>query len=302
MDNLINIANQRAERAKAHRYSTPLPFDSLAKGVNRDDARESIITTLYRPIDNGSYNSSSSASKPSRASGETTWTDPSTMSTDTEPEPEVVRAKHIPMHKIIDFRVAHSYKIPTRGSSARPQQPAPSQPKPQQRIIRDGVPHLMTRKSDTLVENVEGIPFASNFHSHKNAHNEMSIPEEEAEIIRSIDSPANDEELSLEAEYDAYRKHHARPPPPIWHGNHSQENVRAANLPSRPRQISPRPFNRGAEHKFVDGYSNHPSQTKHQNPSDQKKSRWRQHGFRWRSSSAERAENSAAPAPNVPRA
>jgi hypothetical protein len=307
MDNLITIANQRAERTKAHRYSTPLPFDSLAKTANHHADLPFGNPARYLPIDHVDQNSSSSPSKPSRASGETNSTEPSTMSDDTEPELEVMRAKHIPMHKIIDFRVAHSYKIPKRGSSARTQQQLPSHPKdhshvaPKQRVIRDGVPHLMERRSDVLVENVEGVPLTSNFYPQTNAQNDMTIPETEAEIIRSIDLP-NEEELSLEAEYDTYRKHHARAPPPIWHGNHSVENVAAMNLPYRPRQISPRPFSRGTEHTFVDGYSNHPLLTKHEDKSSQRKSRWRQHGVRWGSSSADKAGDSAAPAPNVPRA
>lgn len=275
MDNLISIAKQRAQRTKAHRYGTPLPFDGLAisKPRAQDTSRK-----FQHQLDKSDSQNSSTSSRPSQASADTSSTEPSSTSAETRiPDP---RSKHVPLHKIIEFRVSHARNPSALATEVKHAAPTslrgPELGVDEQRIVRDGVPHFMTRQSSVMVEAVEGVPLTSTWHSHANIQNDMTIPETEAEMIRTISLSSEDNDLSLDAEYEAYKKHYARPPPVIWHGNHGNGHsatdsfARNAQLQSRSRpltkalqsssrtdtrQISPRPFNRGTEHAFIDPYS-----------------------------------------------
>ncbi len=334
MDGLTQIAKQRAERFKKHKYSTPLPFDVLANPpppAPVETTRKSTSTGasgLGRA--KGHYSDNSSSSDRSNASTDPTSTsDYSPATTGRERQP--VAPKHVPLDQLVDFRVSHARQSKSRGRREplldRQQLPLEAPPRdqkqqPLQRIVRDGVPHLMTRESSVMVESVEGVPLTTTLNSHANPGNHPTLPEFEAEEIREIDLPTAADDLRLEAEFERYRRHYARPPPAIWHGP-QYEDTAAQRMSgrrqapeteealwtkdgwkTRTRQISPRPANRGADHVFVDGYSDGTAAltVKGQEEEDWKRIRASslRRGILERRAPSFRSEKSAAPAPSIP--
>ena len=287
MENLTVVAEQRAERLKNHKYTTPLPFDAVADSRRPASTAVAQKTTLNHTADQPNVNihrsDNSSSSNPSQASTDpTSYLESSRGSTDAQ---QPVRTpKHVPLYQLIDFRVSRS-RQPT-SQDARPPPSDDRQLGPQhgrvpvgkqhatQRIVRDGVPHLMTRDSTVLVESVDGVALTSTWKPQANPENGFNIPETEAEEIRGIESPTETDDLNLQSEFEHYQRHYARPPPSVWHGPQNDEpetyrigGRRRAREPEgalwtkrgweqRTRQISPRPVNRGIDHTFVDGYSN----------------------------------------------
>ena len=173
-----------------------------------------------------------------------------------------------------------------------------------------------------MVETVDGVPMTTTLNSHSNPGNHPTLPEFEAEEIREIEAPTEADDLHLDAEFERYRRHYARPPPAIWHGQ-QHEDAAAQRMggkrrgpemeealwtkdgwKTRMRQISPRPANKGADHTFVDGYSNVNGVGTVQGKGKEDGSRARSTSFGRGSLERRplsfRSDRSAAPAPSVP--
>lgn len=154
MENLTQIAKQRAERAKRTPYTTPLPFDGLANGQRPTSTtlesssgagprvHQRHVHTLAHHSDNSSHSAQSQISSDltSSSSGRTS------RNTYRQPSPP----KHVPLYTLIDFRVSHSLHPISQGLNRPPQDisdtshaardPNPSHP-PQKRIPHTSVAH-----------------------------------------------------------------------------------------------------------------------------------------------------------------
>ena len=289
------MAKDRLERFKKHKYSTPLPFDILAhpqSPATTATAQSSQKSSLDGVNGRSSDNSSSSV-RSQASTNPTSTSDYSAASTD-RPR-STPTAKHVPLHQLVDFRATHARQ--SKSQNSREPFPVRHQPPPEplairrpppadahiqnlkplpseQQVVREGVPHLMTRESSVMVESVDGVPLTTTLNSHTNPGNHPTLPEFEAEEIREIETPTEADDRRLEAEFERYRRHYARPPPAVWHGQphddtapqrmggrrrgHETEEAlwTKDGWRTRTRQISPRPANKGADHTFVDGYSN----------------------------------------------
>ena len=114
--------------------------------------------------------------------------------------------------------------------------------KPAQAQIRDGVPHLMTRESDVLVETVEGVSLTTDHDTSSSQEGSVPIPEIEARDVQNIEPPAGHYLNSLEAEFEHYNRQYSRSLPPASHASQN-EGGELHSAPARPnKQDKENPF------------------------------------------------------------
>jgi hypothetical protein len=330
MEGLTQIARKRAERAKDHRYTTPLPFDTLASRPGP----VSIVSERRAPAIVNSYDSdvhrhlgaNGGSSSPSQNLSERKM--PSGESS-ANTQRHTSASKHIPLHTLIDFRASHSRQPGIRTSEDVSRSAAYQRPRPQhqghpepptERITHDGVPHLMTRDSTVMVESVDGVPLTATWNSSSNPGNALTIPEMEAEVIRTIERPTEADDLNLDAEFQHYQRLYARSSPTVWGGGRhggrdapmrigqagedGSEQALWTKLAweKRTKQTSSRPAHRAAEQISVDKYSTAAPTTEHVNHGGQRE-QWTS-PYHPRSlhhpTASSYSETSAAPAPVIP--
>ena len=244
MADLTQIVKERAERMKNHKYMTPLPFD-------KPTATQSSVpvATAYRtpPSSNSSnyshgdahYSNDSSSSDASQSwRGPAPRIDAHRGFTDTQRHTN--GPKHVPLHKIIDFRASRSRQQDSQSGRGRPSVEAqheskaggdePKQNHSPEHVVRDGVPHTMTRHSTVMVESVEGVPLTASFKPNP-IH---TIPEIETEMQRAERLTEMDD-MRLEAEFEQYQRRFARDSPKVTMPDLGQEEVVSARLAGRGR-------------------------------------------------------------------